>query len=344
MNKLKIGTIRRKSITIASEQLVEIFSLSPQESLPLVIEPIIPELDLIIWVKNKLDLIQKLLCQHGGIIFRNFSINSLEKFEQFIKVTSNQELLSYQDGSSPRTLLTDNIYTSTDYPAEQSIFLHSELSYANTYPLKIYFHCIKPADKGGETPIADIRKVYYRLIQKTRDRFNKKQVMYVRNFGDGLGISWQKAFQTSNKKDVESYCQNNDIVMKWRNNDKLQTKQVRPAIVSHPQTKELVWFNHAAFFHISTLNPKIRKCLGSEFLESEFPYNTYYGDGSEIEPEVLAEIRAAYQQETVTFPWQAGDILMLDNMLTAHGRNPFVGSRQVVVGMAESINSKNNNL
>ncbi len=239
MNKLKIGTIRRKSITIASEQLVKIFSWSPQESLPLVIEPIIPELDLIIWVKKNLDLIQKLLCQHGGIIFRNFSINSLEKFEQFIKVTSNQELLSYQDGSSPRTLLTDNIYTSTDYPAEQSIFLHSELSYANTYPLKIYFHCIKPADKGGETPIADIRKVYYRLIQKTRDRFNKKQVMYVRNFGDGLGISWQKAFQTSNKKDVESYCQNNDIVMKWRNNDKLQTKQVRPAIVNHPQTKEL---------------------------------------------------------------------------------------------------------
>ncbi len=90
------------------------------------------------------------------------------------------------------------------------------------------------------------------------------------------------------------------------------------------------------------MNPKIRKCLGSEFLESEFPYNTYYGDGSEIEPEVLAEIRAAYQQETVTFCWQAGDILMLDNMLTAHGRNPFVGSRQVVVGMAESINSKNN--
>lgn len=164
--------------------------------------------------------------------------------------------------------------------------------------------------------------------------------MYVRNFGNGLGISWQEAFQTSKQKDVINYCQNNGIVMKWGNNKKLQTYQVRPAIVNHPKTGEKVWFNHAAFFHISTLDPTIRQTLAAEFSESEFPYNTYYGDGSEIEPEVLAEIRSAYQQETVTFPWHAGDILMLDNMLTAHGRNPFIGSRQVVVGMAEAVSNK----
>jgi alpha-ketoglutarate-dependent taurine dioxygenase len=344
MSELKIRNIRRKSITLSSKQLVKIFLFSSKKSLPLVIEPIAPELDLIIWAKNNLDLIQNLLCKHGGILFRNFSINNLETFEQFIKSTSKQELLSYQDGSSPRTLLTNNIYTSTDYPSDQSIFLHSELSYANNYPLKIYFHCVKSAEKGGETPIADTRKVYHRLSQEICDHFTEKQVMYVRNFGDKLGISWQKAFQTSNKSEVEKYCQNNDIVMKWGNNNKLQTRQVRPAIVKHSQTKELVWFNHAAFFHILSLDPNIRESLKAEFLESEFPYNTYYGDGSEIEAETLSEIRAAYQQETVTFPWQAGDILMLDNMLTAHGRNPFIGSRKVVVGMAESINSKNNTL
>ncbi|MEM6613699.1 MAG: TauD/TfdA family dioxygenase, partial [Cyanobacteria bacterium P01_C01_bin.72] len=253
----------------------------------------------------------------------------------------DRKLLSYQDGSSPRTLLQDNIYTSTDYPASQTIFLHSELSYANTYPLKIYFHCVKSADQGGETPIADTRKIYRRLSLEICDRFAEKQVMYVRNFGAGLGIPWQQAFETSSKSAVEQYCQNNGIVMVWGDNDKLQTRQVRPAIVKHPQTKELVWFNHAAFFHISTLDPQIRQTLAAEFAETEFPYNTYYGDGSEIEPEVLAEIRAAYQQEAVTFSWQAGDILMLDNMLTAHGRNPYVGSRRIVVGMAESISNQN---
>jgi len=47
-----------------------------------------------------------------------------------------------------------------------------------------------------------------------------------------------------------------------------------------------------------------------------------------------------YQQEAVIFPWQAGDILMLDNMLTSHGRKPFVGARKVLVGMAEPFSSK----
>jgi alpha-ketoglutarate-dependent taurine dioxygenase len=338
MNKLKIGNIKRKYITVSTEELVKINPLLPQQSLPLLIEPIIPELDLMIWANNNFDLIQTLLYKHGGILFRNFKINNLQQFEQFIKTTSERELLSYQDGSSPRTLLTENIYTSTDYPAEQSIFLHSELSYANTYPLKIYFHCVKPAREGGETPIADTRKIYNCLSNKIRDRFGEKQVMYVRNFGNGLGISWQQAFQTSNQKEVETYCQNNDIVMEWKSDRQLQTRQIHPAIINHPKTGELVWFNHATFFHISTLENKIRETLAKEFSELEFPYNTYYGDGSEIEAETLTAIRAAYQQETVTFSWQAGDILMLDNILTAHGRNPFIGSRQVVVGMAEAVN------
>lgn len=103
----------------------------------------------------------------------------------------------------------------------------------------------------------------------------------------------------------------------------------------------MVWFNHAVFFHVSTLKPTIRKALLAEFSEEELPHNTYYGDGSPIEPDVLDEIRTAYQQEAVIFPWQVGDILMLDNMLTAHGRQPFLGRRKVVVGMAEPFSSKN---
>jgi alpha-ketoglutarate-dependent taurine dioxygenase len=337
INPKKLGTVRRKMVTVSPEDLVQTTFLQSNVSLPLVIEPKIQDLDLIDWAKNNRSFIEKFLYKHGGILFRNFKIDDVEKFEQFIKVTSNSELLPYQDGSSPRTLVKGNIYTSTDYPASQRISLHSELSYASTYPLKIYFYCVKPAEKGGETPIADIRKVCDRISLPTRDRFRQKQIMYVRNFGNKLGLSWQKAFETLNIKTVENYCQENDIQVKWKIDGNLQTNQVRPAIVNHPKTGEMVWFNHAAFFHISTLEPKIRQTLLAEFTEAELPYNTYYGDRSAIKPEVIEEIRMAYCQETVTFSWQTGDILMLDNMLTAHGRNPFIGSRQVVVGMAESF-------
>lgn len=335
----KVGTAQRKSITVSESALIKVQPLKPNQLLPLVIEPMVDGLDLITWTRNNRLFIESQLPKYGGILFRNFKIKGIEVFEQFAKATSDGKLLPYQDGSSPRTLVKDNVYTSTDYPADQTIFLHSELSYANTWPLKVYFHCVKPAEQGGETPIADIRKVCDRIPVQIRDRFLQKQVMYVRNFGGGLGLPWQKAFQTSDKTVVEAYCHENGIEMEWKEGDKLQTRQIRPAVVSHPKTGETVWFNHAAFFHVSTLEPKVRQAL-LDFSEIELPYNTYYGDGSPIEPEALEEIRSAYRQETVMFPWQAGDILMLDNMLTAHGRTPFVGSRKVVVGMAEPFSSK----
>jgi alpha-ketoglutarate-dependent taurine dioxygenase len=110
---------------------------------------------------------------------------------------------------------------------------------------------------------------------------------------------------------------------------------VRPAVTRHPVTGETLWFNHATFFHVSTLAPAIREELLVEFAEDELPANTYYGDGSPIEPEILDQLRALYEQFTVSFAWQKGDVLLLDNMMVAHGRAPYEGARKILVGMAE---------
>jgi alpha-ketoglutarate-dependent taurine dioxygenase len=337
LNSLK--TTRRQAVNVSQTELVEAAPLTPATSLPLVLSPTIEGVNLVTWAATNQELIATHLLEHGGLLFRNFSINDVVEFEQFIRTVAG-ELLEYRDRSSPRHTVQGNIYTSTDYPANQSIFLHSENSYAATWPLKLFFFCMKPSDQGGETPIADTRKLFKRIDPEICDRFYQKQVMYVRNFGEGFGLPWQTVFQTTDPAEVEEFCHNNGIECEWRQGDKLRTRQVRPAISLHPRTDEMIWFNHLAFFHVSTLEPTVRKELLAEFQEEELPHNTYYGDGSPIEPEVLDEIRAAYRQETVVFPWQAGDILMLDNMLTAHGRKPFVGSRKVVVGMAEPFSSR----
>ena len=130
--------------------------------------------------------------------------------------------------------------------------------------------------------------------------------MYVRNFGDGFGLPWQTVFQTTNPAEVETFCRSHGIEFEWKKGNRLRTRQVRQAVAIHPKTGDIVWFNHAAFFHISTLEPNISEALLAEFLEEDLPHNTYYGDGSPIEPAVLDEIRTAYQQETVIFPCLRG--------------------------------------
>jgi alpha-ketoglutarate-dependent taurine dioxygenase len=210
------------------------------------------------------------------------------------------------------------------------------MAYSRTWPMKICFFCVKAAEQGGETPIADSRRVFNAISDKTREQFIKKGVTYVRNYGEGLDLSWQNVFQTEDTKEVEAYCRNAGIGFKWLGENRLRTWEICQAIAMHPQTLEPVWFNQAHLFHISSLPPKLCESLLAEFDEEDLPRNAYFGDGSPIEIAALEEVRRVYQQETITFPWQEGDILMLDNMLTAHARAPFVGQRKIVVGMAES--------
>ncbi len=328
------GAVKRRSFSLGTTPLVEAKPMFLDQSLPLVIQPRIDGVNLTIWANSNREFIQTTLQKHGGILFRNFGIRDVEQFEDVIQAVSG-ELLEYRDRSSPRSPVTGNIYTSTDHPANQTIFLHSENSYAATWPLKIFFCCLVPPTEGGETPIADTRKLLQRIPSEIRRRFAEKQVMYVRNFGDGFGLPWQTVFQTENPSEVVEFCQQNGIEWEWKGENRLRTRQVRQAIATHPLTGESVWFNHGVFFHVSTLEPQIREALLKAFSEEDLPHNTYYGDGTPIESEVLEQIREAYRAETVIFPWKTGDILMLDNMLTAHGRQPFSGPRKIVVGMSE---------
>jgi amino acid adenylation domain-containing protein len=335
-NSKKFRSIKPKGIKMLQEALLKQSHLSEGQMLPLLAEPAIEGLDLIAWAESNKDFINVQLDKHGALLFRNFNIQDTSQFEQFVKIVSG-ELLEYKDRSSPRSQIAGNVYSSTDYPADRAIFLHNENSYSHTWPMKLFFYCMTSADKGGETPIADSRRIYTRVSQKIRERFAEKRVMYVRNFGDGFGLSWQTVFQTTDKSVVEQFCRSCGIETQWKANDRLRTRQVQLAIARHPRTNEMVWFNHITFFHISSLDAPTRETLLAELGEEDLPYNTYYGDGSEIESSVLDEIRDAYRQETVLFPWQPTDILMIDNMLTAHGRTAYEGPRKIAVAMSEAF-------
>lgn len=307
--------------------------LIPGPPFPAVIEPAIENIDVVAWATANRRAIHELLLRHGGILFRGFTGASVGTFRSFIAAVSG-EPLQYMEGTSPRHEVGDHVYTSTDYPPCHRIPLHNELSYSNNWPLRLFFHCVVPPGSGGATPIADSRNVYQRISPSLRKRLEERDYLYVRNFGPDIGLGWREAFQTDDRAVVERYCADSDIQLTWGADDALTTRQRRPVSEAHPETGEMSWFNHLTFFNVSTLDPMVAEALllmGKENL----PNNTYYGDGADIEPEALEELRAAYDAETVTIPWQEGDIMMLDNMLASHGREPYTPPRQIVVGMAE---------
>lgn len=330
------GAMRRRAVSLSSNELVEMKPFFEDRDLPLLVQPKVSGVNLFDWAAGNRELVEEKLLQHGGILFRGFDVREADDLERFIQAVSG-EALEYRERSSPRHAVAGNIYTSTDYPPSYPIFLHNENSYQKVWPRKIFFFCHTPAAEGGATPLADCRRVAKLLPEGLRQRFVEKGWMYVRNFGDGFGLDWQTVFQTSDRTRVEEHCAASDIAVEWKQGGRLRTRAVRPAVTRHPKTGEMLWFNHATFFHITTLEPTVREALLAEFAEEDLPANTYYGDGTPIEPEVLDELRSAYHAETVSFPWQRGDLLMLDNMMVAHGRAPYAGERKVLVGMAEPV-------
>jgi alpha-ketoglutarate-dependent taurine dioxygenase len=325
-------------IDMSQEKWVELGHLQSGQTLPLVVQPKVDGIDLAAWIGSNFEYIQNLLFQHGGILFRGFPVRTKDDLARVFDCMPLQ-LMYYMEGATPRTELADKIYTSTEFPSDQTIMLHNELCYVTTWPMKIWFFSVKPAEKGGETPIGDVRKVFQRLDPKIKEPFMEKGWMLVRNFGDGMGLPWQASYRVADKSELEAYFRKSRIEFEWKDNNRLRTRQVRSPVAVHPKTGEMVWFNHVAFWHVSSLQPKLREMFLKEYSEQDLPFSTYYGDGSPIEDSVIEAIREAYREETVAFLWQAGDLLMLDNMLTAHGRFTFEGRREVLTAMGEPFSN-----
>lgn len=312
--------------------------LPERGNLPLLVQATEPNTSLLTAFDEIAAIVQQHFLTAGGFLFRGFKVGDAESFREFAS-SFGHPLLSYEFGSTPRSNVTQGVYTSTEYPAHQHIPLHNEQAYTRSWPMKIWFYSLLAAQTGGETPIADSRDVYRKISVAIRERFNRFGLMYVRNFGSGLDVEWQQVFNTHDPIAVEDYCRRNAILCDWKDDGELRTRQICQATAQHPVTKDWVWFNQAHLFHISNLQAEVRESLLELVDEEDLPRNVYYGDGSTIEDSILEEIRGVLDECKISFPWHSGDVMMLDNMLAAHARSPYTGPRKVVVAMAEEFSA-----
>ncbi len=285
--------------------------------------------------RQQLDHLCTQAARHGAILFRGFELTDRKAFYAFIDQAVRP--MDYTYGNSPRTRLTNAVYTSTEFPAEFSISFHNELSYAAHWPRYLLFFCCLPAAEGGETPLVDCHALWRALPRPLVERFTERGLLYIRNLhaGKGFGPSWMTTFATSERERVEDLCRAGDLRFAWKDDGSLRVWERRPATRKHPQTDEWLWFNQADQFHPSNHPPGIRESLCDYYRgrELDMPHYCLHGDGSPLDPQDLDIIRHTAGNLATDVRWSAGDLLLVDNMKAAHGRNPYRGAREVLVSM-----------
>jgi len=301
---------------------------------PLVVEPR-SRVDLAAWLSGNRALVGDWLDTRGAILFRGFDVATTSAFEQAASALTGALFGEY--GDLPKEHAGESVYHSTPYPAHKHILFHNEASHTDRWPMKQWFYCVVAPREQGETPIVDCRVVYDQLDPAVRDAFARKRLRYVRNFVDGLDVSWQEFFKTADRGEVERYCGAAGIDCEWRPDGTLRTSQLSPAVLRHPRTNEAVFFNQIQLHHVASLEADVRASMLELFTEEQFPRNVTYGDGTPIPDSVVQDVTSLCWANAVALPWQERDILLVDNMLTAHARNPFVGPRKIVVAMGEMI-------
>jgi alpha-ketoglutarate-dependent taurine dioxygenase len=279
--------------------------------------------------------IDELLTTHKALVFLDFGISASELDPILAALLPNR--LAYVHGNSPRTKVGRNVYTSTEYPAEFTISMHNELSYAHRWPARLLFYCELAAETGGATPLVDGTLWLASLDAEVREAF-AQGVRYTQNLhgGYGLGKSWQDTFETEARDEVEAFLSDAGADWKWAADDGLRVSQTRPATLKHPVTGAEVWFNQADQWHIAMLGDEGGAAsLATILPEDELPQSVTFADGSPIPAAYVQQVRDQGLRHAVDVQWRSGDLTLIDNTLVGHGRRPFTGKRRVLVAMSD---------
>ncbi|MCB1056537.1 MAG: TauD/TfdA family dioxygenase, partial [Acidobacteria bacterium] len=332
MKKPSLASFKKSPAAAVATRLVE-RSLPASGSLPLIFSPTTDGVDLVEWLAGERAAVLADLRSHGALFFRGFGVTEPEYFERF--ATTVCDSLFDENGEHPHESVSGNVYTPVFYSPANKLLWHNENSFNFRWPGKIIFCSVLPAASGGETPVADSRQVYRAIDPEIRDRFEELGVLYRRNYGRGMGLDWQEVFQTDDRRVVEDYCHENRLSFHWRDDGALRTECLRPAVIEHAATGEKSWFNQAQHWHPACLDPATRQSLTSLFSEEDLPRSCSFGDGSPIPDEFMHHVLEVYARLEAVQPWGAGDVMLLDNVLCAHARNPYQGDRKLLVAMGD---------
>jgi alpha-ketoglutarate-dependent taurine dioxygenase len=289
------------------------------------------------WAAQYRDALRGVIGEHGGVLVRGLGLGDAAQAAEVFRLLAATGLMTEKEAFAARTTYSEGVYSSSKWPPNQPMCMHHELSYALEFPGLMLFACLSAPASGGATGLADSPAVLRALPADLVERFEREGWLLTRNYNEDIGASVAEAFGTDDRSAVESYCRASAIEFEWQPDGGLRTRQHRSAVVRHPLTGQRCWFNQIAFLNERTLDPEVREFLVDSYGADALPFNTRFGNGDPVGEDVVELLNSVYEASTAREPWQAGDLMLVDNVRTAHSREPFEGSREVLVAMADAV-------
>jgi alpha-ketoglutarate-dependent taurine dioxygenase len=288
------------------------------------------------WTAEHRDALRAVVAEHGSALVRGLELRDAGETSAVFQQLATG-LMTEKEAFASRRSYSPGIYSSSTWPPNQPMCMHHELSYSLEFPGLMLFACLGAPTGGGATGVADSTAVLRALPSELVTRFEREGWLLVRSYHDEIGASVAEAFGTDDRGAVEAYCRANAIELEWQPDGGLRTRQRRSAVVQHPLTGQRCWFNQIAFLNERTIDPEVREYLVDIFGADGLPFTTRFGHGDPIGEDVVHLLNEVYEASTAREPWQAGDLMLVDNIRTAHSREPFEGPREVLVAMTDAV-------
>jgi alpha-ketoglutarate-dependent taurine dioxygenase len=287
------------------------------------------------WAAEHRDALHAAVVEHGSLLVRGLGLRDVAQTEAVFRGLGS--LMTEKEAFAARRSYSPGVYSSSKWPPNQPMCMHHELSYLLEFPGLMLFASLVAPTGGGATTVADSPTVLRGLPTELIERFERVGWLLIRNYNNEVGASIADAFGTDDRGAVETYCRANAITFEWQPGGALRTRQRRSAVVHHPRTGQRCWFNQVAFLNEWTMDPEVREYLVDIYGEDGLPFTTRFGDGDPIGADIVQVINEVYEANTAREPWQGGDLMLVDNVRTAHARERFEGPREVLVAMTDAV-------
>lgn len=287
------------------------------------------------WINAHLEELESELRASGAILFRGFPLDSAESFDTFSSAFAYPNF-TYKESLSNavRINFTERVFTANEAPKDVEIYLHHEMAQTPISPSKLFFFCKTAAEQGGATPLCRSDLLFNELAKQVpslAQDFESKGLKYTTHMpgeddhNSGQGRSWKSTLSVDSQEQAEQKLAELGYTWTWTDNQGLRaTTPVLPAVVDLGKGVKVFY------------NQLIAAYMGWKGVKENPASAITFGDGTHIPVEGLELISSLASQFTFDLPWQDGDVALVDNYMTMHGRKAYSGERkrQVLVALA----------